>query len=470
MKKRVWFIILLLTGFSVLTYFLFSDELDPVWVEMDQLLAEGSTSKSQLQQSLWEIHLTHNPKSDHTPETLLNLTEDYLGFDLNYLQVEDLNILSKKLASAPKRIIVEGVTGAGNTTMVKTLASIIAGERENILDLDCVQNFELRLNSAYIGTQSDDGWEKGLFLQFLDSAKNNPNENYVFVIHDVDRIYPETFFGPVLWRELEDRSNAYDNFIEDVEVSIPSNLFIISNKHEGSLSSHHLNAQHFNRLGPVYELDIDPNALAFNLKYKVDNHEISEAHRKKLVYFYIKANQIIEKKYSKEFTLGQWSNLKDLYREDQFDDYIYTFISHVNSFRLDDPLKLSDFDEILNAMNDEGVLDKSSLFDVTYQKIIEWGILAEFIVGITFILTSGILTRYYFHRRRMHMHRLLNEIDDFLIIDNINSQDIIEKKVEIRKLVEKGKITHSEANFLWSYMNELIQNRFKESATSTPTR
>ena len=272
-------------------------------------------------------------------------------------EYEKLNkYLSKFLEK--KFIIISGTTGAGKTTLVDNLAKIITGNPKRLLSLRCVEEMGVEYHKLWIGNYKQDTiFEPGIFLEFLLRSQNDTSNNYLFIIDDFDKIYPATFFGSEIWNELDNIDKkevvtyikGYKN-----EIYFPKNFYIIAVTHTGVANVISLNDEHYRRLGEKITIGSDEREFLLYLKERKIKDSLTFNHSKKLIYLFYNINKLIANKYNDSYCLGQWSNLKKKLKPSQLDQFINTFIEHVNSLKPNTQMKYSDLDFIFYAIYNNG--------------------------------------------------------------------------------------------------------------------
>ncbi len=257
--------------------------------------------------------------------------------------------------STKKYIIISGVTGSGKSTIVERISKMTAGNPERVLSLLCVQKMEVEYHKEWVGYLSERGFVKGKLLKFFETCFANPDKKYVFIIDDVDKIYPETFFGSSIWNEMDNPS--YKNVIDgyENEICIPPNFYLISVTHSGASSTIEFNNEHIRRLGEKINIYPDYKEFLLYVKKKMSKQNLSLTHVKKLIYFFIQTNEYISKNYEPGFMLGQWSTVNKQLKPEDYDKFITSFLEHVNSFKPAKPLIRANLDNIVFAAENKGI-------------------------------------------------------------------------------------------------------------------
>ena len=67
----------------------------------------------------------------------------------------------------------------------------------------------MELHKKYIGREDEKNqFHPGLLLDFWKRCQQNPQQKFVCVIDNFDKINPETFFGPELWEHMSSTKEA----------------------------------------------------------------------------------------------------------------------------------------------------------------------------------------------------------------------------------------------------------------------
>ncbi len=379
-----------------------------------------------------------------------------------------------------KFVVFSGVTGVGGTTLTESIGRLFAPNDNHRMELFCAPQFDLRLHDEYIGQRINGQFRKGKLLKFWDRCITQPDEPFLLFIDDFDKINPETFFGPEIWRKLYDRD--YEVIRDGNEIIIPDNFYMIMSIHSGQGSRIELNDEHFKRLGG--KVDILPNtkeliiylqreklklgeALAQMRGDSEDGEEVenrlavlkNKGYVKRHVYFFQKMNELIEKKFSKDLQLGQRGIIKDLYQPEDFDEAVSLFMNHVNALSSGKDLTRRDVKPILYTIRTNGKLRGSNTIATQMNYLEERGFLTEFFVGLSFLFLTAIFSWYLFRQKLKYTDRYTQRVYDITKAYkdgdktyNDVRQEFHDIENEVDKLVLKRDISYTEAVFFYNFI------------------
>ncbi len=445
------------------------NEVDPLWVMTDVVLDDQIEFVAEVPGKINALynrihHLSDsNTKGSTILATPFPLTKSYSAWE----QAVDFS-------SQQKSVLFTSVSGIGSSTFLERMTHFLASGTDNIIKVKCAPNFELLLHQEFIGYFDRGNFVPGKLLDFLRQAKEHPQENFVLFIDDLDKINPESFWGPYLWDILERRGDK--TRLGDMEVSFPENVLMLS---AISGTGKSLSNQHFRRIGSILPLIPDAGELVSYLhserhKLSALNDSISIVHLaflndrskvKSFVYSFQKINKIIDDEIGSSFQLGQWSNIRNLYRsEDPIGEMIRTYTNHINGLLPDRNLKPEYFDEVIYAIEHHGKQSGSSPVARFFDMLEDKGYLTEFVVGLSFIFITTFYSLMIYRRRgrrvREQLTKVAGLVRDYedLRIDFDDALDRMEViKREIDALTLRRKLNFEEANFLYQFQADKKQ-------------
>ena len=149
-----------------------------------------------------------------------------------YMDKEDLYTLST-LLKKKKNIILQGAPGVGKTFTAKRLAYALMGEKNQ----DRVMMVQFHQNYSYEDfiegfRPSSEGNQfvikKGSFYQFCRKAGDDLDNDYYFIIDEINRGNMSRIFGELFMLiEADKRGNSLQLLYSDEKFSVPGNVYII---------------------------------------------------------------------------------------------------------------------------------------------------------------------------------------------------------------------------------------------------
>ena len=463
----------------------FKNEKDPYWTELDKLLTKKYVTLDNSTDSIIALYSQFQDEKPVNDTTVLNLIRKPFMPTMEFVKLKEFFSIFQDKRST----IFSAVTGSGNTTLVDRIANLIAAKAENKMTILCAPQFDLLYNKKYMGYFEGDKFVKGELLKFWDKCKQNSKEKYVCVIDNIDKINPETFFGPEIWQKLDDPKMSVQ--LANETITMPPNFYMLSITQSGVGQKIELTNEHLKRLGGMMLLPIHPNELILFLKSKKEEvqkdlgkkqgidpqtDEIKKdivklqaqlnalndtANVKRMVYFFKKSNEMIVEKYSHGHQIGQWSDIRKNFLQKDFENIKKIFISHVNAYRPNKELKNDDFEDILYTIKNDGSIPNTSPIWKTVGKLTEMGFASELGVAGSFALISGIFGWFYFRKRHLHMKDFTQRIYDLMARfeqKEVNYDQIIGEisaiKREFDNLVLDQKINYNEAAFFYGFLED----------------
>jgi hypothetical protein len=485
-KLLLWIAIILAIAICSILYLPqgLEDKNDDLWLKLDTVLVANSINNAEQKIEISDVvkRKYHIPDVMDSLPQLANVysalqsgKEDSESFDSiihkPFPLLDDydkftnfLNYLIDK-----KKVVVEGISGSGKSTIIDRVSRIITGKSENILKLECVEKLEVEYHKEYVGQRLGDKFIPGKLLNFLLKARNNPKENFIFIIDDVDKIYPSALLGSDIWKELD--NSVYDTYIDGYphEITIPDNLYIMSVTHSDVGNIIAFNAEHFRRLGELYKLNSNYRVLLLFIKNKLKGKDYNYSHLKKLLFTFIRTNEYIENNYGTGYTLGQWSNLRKKIKPEEFTEFRALFIDNVNAFKPQREMHLADLNDFMYVIDTDGKVPRSSDLAYLFYQAKDTGIFSELSVGLLFALVSGIAGLIILRRRKKFIERqnfiLIHIQADFeekkITYDEAMTK-VIEHKNSLKGYVKDGKIKYEEYIYFSIYIDDIL-NKFEQT-------
>ena len=135
-----------------------------------------------------------------------------------------------------KNIILQGPSGVGKTFIAKRLCYFHQGNKDNS-NIEMIQFHEYYSYEEFVrgykkGLNGEDYIKNGIFYNFVKKAQNNPEQNYYFIIDEINRGNVAKVFGELMML-IENNKRGKNNSItliyseNDEKFYIPENLYII---------------------------------------------------------------------------------------------------------------------------------------------------------------------------------------------------------------------------------------------------
>lgn len=454
MKKRHSFLIAIILAVLVFVYWGSRNKIDPEWSGMEEKLDADYLTLADAKDSVALLFKkTHNNKT--TQEDIISRIGKPFVPSVEY---EKFSYYVNEIV-ANKFAVFSSVNGSGTSTLIDRLAKFIATDDSHMLRVFGAVNFDMEYHRRFIGEKKDGVWEQGELLDFFDRCLANPDEKFVMVFNDLHKIEPETFFGPQIWYKLY--SPDAEMSIGGKPIIIPPNFHMISVAHVIPNAKVLLTEEHYRRIGELYRIEPDETELIFYMRGQFQDKQKSLSqvpNAKTFVYAFNRANQIIAEKFNKSYTVGQWSSLRKLYNEDNLNEMLNYFVTHVNNFAPRNEMTREDLRPIEYAVKNNGKLASSNFFSTQLRALEEKGFLTEFIVGLSFIIVSALSSFFIFKRREkiiseqiVMVNSLFEEFENKTKDYDTISHEIENIKEIVDQLALKKKISYEEATFFYQY-------------------
>ena len=147
-----------------------------------------------------------------------------------FMEEQDFDIL-QHLIKMKKNIILQGAPGVGKTFCAHRLAQAIMGEKDEsrIALIQFHQNYSYEdFVMGYKPAGETFELQKGIFYKFCVTAANHPDQEYFFIIDEINRGNLSKIFGELLMLiEKDYRGKKLTLAYKDEKFSVPENLYLI---------------------------------------------------------------------------------------------------------------------------------------------------------------------------------------------------------------------------------------------------
>lgn len=258
------------------------------------------------------------------------------------------------LLKSKKNIILQGAPGVGKTFIAKRLAYSIIGEKdqEKVMMVQFHQSYSYEdFIEGFRPSKEGSGFEikKGAFYRFCKKAADDIDNDYFFIIDEINRGNLSKIFGELFMLiENDKRGNALQLLYSDEKFSVPSNVYIIGMMNTADRSLAMLDYA-LRRRFAFYNLDPAFKSEGFMI-YK---EELEDERFERLINCVENLNLEIESDESlgKGFCIGHsyFSNLKTT-EGDMLNRIIeYEIIPLINEYWFDEPSKVEDWENKLRG-------------------------------------------------------------------------------------------------------------------------
>lgn len=381
-----------------------------------------------------------------------------------------------RAAARQRFIVVSGVTGTGLTKQSKRVALLVAGAPERVLYVACAPQFDLDLHRQYIGraNQETGRFEAGKLLEFWERCYASPGQRFAAFIDNIDKINPETFFGPELWEALSSSRDTAN--IGSKPRPVPPNFYLISTTHLGPGSLTELNEEHFKRIGRQYILDPNPRELLEYLRREsaklAAKSELSEAEKnlmaayadsltwRRFLFYWMASNRFVASYYGQGYQLGQGAQLRACIADPE--EFKNIWRRHLTALKVS-PAALEEAFERMDytAYAHPGQEAGSSFFARWLDHLENTGYMVEItMVACTALLTA--LISWWMFRRRERLIRRYGEMAQQLFGD-FEAQKISAEEASIRldnirkevdRLVMQRKLNYTEGLYFLAFIED----------------
>ena len=442
------------------------EQVDPLWQEAGALVRHPCLLVADAEEEAKQLYKHLHAASHATPPP--SLVQQGAFKALSWAKFNDFC----QQAQLSRFLVVSGVTGTGATKLAEQAANFLTTDPVNqVLTVRCAPAFDLDLHHKYIGYEDDNRvFHPGLLLEFWERCRQQPSQNFVFLIDNFDKINPETFFGPELWERLSPSNEKA--ILGGREIRIPDNFIMLSVTHLGPGSKVEFTEEHLKRLGRRYVLEPDACELLHlvdkKAKKQLENGgqawlQDSTA-RRNLVYYFLKSNELVRQKYGPGFELGQGSELRTFFQPEDLESIKHTYMTHINAIRGVKPLRQSDFDPIDYAVSHQGLAPNSSWLHRQVQWLSDTGYLVEITMVLATALLTALISWWIFWRRekliRIYATQAQEAFDAFEA-EELSAEEaskMLERiKTEVNNLVLQRKLNYTEALYFIAFIDDKVR-------------
>lgn len=445
---------------------------DPVWLEAGALLDQRHQLINQVPDSLQYLYcqLQGNAYQPGDSTALRLISKPYIP-TIEWTRFKKF----VKTAVERRFMVVSGVTGAGGTKLTKNMGRLLAGRPENLMEIDCAPQFDLELHKKYIGYEDGDRFVPGKLLDFWDHCRKHPEQKFVAVADNFDKINPETFFGPELWESLS--SSRDSAILGGKPVGVPLNFYFFSVTHLGPGSLIEMNEEHFKRLGRQYILQPDVRELLALLRQQAeilyaksdpdaeDKSRLAalndKAQLQQFLFYFLKTNQLLAERYAPGYQLGHGSNVRNYYRAQDLPKLKEVYLNHINALHPARAFTKDDFKALDFTVRNEGLEPGSNFLARQIQYLEDTGYLVE----ITMVAATALLTMlagWWVFRRREQLIRhygdraqqVYSGFEKQNISAEVAGRRLEEIKKEVDDLVMRRRLGYTEGLYFLAFIED----------------
>ena len=263
-----------------------------------------------------------------------------------------------KLLERKKNIIFQGSPGVGKTFLAERFAYYKMGERNDkrIKMLQFHESYSYEdFIIGYKPTEKNFKLKKGVFIEFCEIASADADNDYFFIIDEINRGNISKIFGELLMLIESDKRNKeiilpYSDDKFDGIFSVPENLYIIGMMNTADRSIAVIDYALRRRFGII---DIEPAFNKPQFKNDLENKNIDKDLINKIIEKFTKLNEMIksDKTLGKGYTIGHsyFCNRKNLSKEDYEDIINYEIAPTLREYWFDNEDKAEkEIKELLN--------------------------------------------------------------------------------------------------------------------------
>ncbi len=271
-----------------------------------------------------------------------------------YISNEDYKTLVG-LIRTKKNIILQGAPGVGKTFAAKRLAYSMIGEKnqERVMMIQFHQSYSYEdFIEGFRPKVGEDGFEikKGAFYNFCKKASNDLDNEYFFIIDEINRGNLSKIFGELFMLiENDKRGNALQLLYSDEKFFVPKNVYIIGMMNTADRSLAMLDYA-LRRRFAFYEMRPGFNSDGFR-EYRM---QLNSEKFNKLINCVIELNSIIasDESLGEGFCIGHsyFCNLEKADENVLSNIVEYELIPLLKEYWFDEPSKVNDWTEKLRSV------------------------------------------------------------------------------------------------------------------------
>jgi hypothetical protein len=188
------------------------------------------------------------------------------------------------------------------------------------------------------------------------------------------------------------------------------------------------------------------------------------AQMQQFLYYFIKTNALLANRYGTGYQLGQGSNVRNFFRQQDLPELKSAYLNHLNAFQPNNQLSEKDFRPMDYAVRTGGLEQNSSFLDRQIRMLYETGYFVEIsIVGATALLTF--LAGLWVFRRREQLIRhygeraqqVYNGFETQLISADVAARRLEEIKNEVDDLVMRRRLNYTEGLYFLAFVEDKVK-------------
>ena len=200
-------------------------------------------------------------------------TEDDFNKNVYGQDAKKLNTLLKIKGA----LLLVSPPGRGKTTTARNLANFIIGhtnsKRVKMVSFNATTSYADVIGGIKIGDDGNWHTEKGSLMSLAEDACNNPDDDYIYIIDEINRGNTEAVIGEMI-TAMEQRGIPVLTNIGE-QLVVPKNLYIIATMNSYDSSTKELDAATLDRFA-IYEMEVPKDVSAATFHKEDVNEELKE--------------------------------------------------------------------------------------------------------------------------------------------------------------------------------------------------